>query len=502
MIKYIISFCLLVIVSWACEGPEPDPQPEEKQGKDQMVLTNNVITSFYSGNGAQWGGYDILNAWTDSPTLSDADWDKLFNRVRFMSPDLVRIMISPGWNYIVDGQFAPEKSNDVLIKILDFCEAEGVSVLFGEWSHSGGTSIDESWIENSVHFLKWLLETKGYSCIKYMTLVNEPNGDWSSMDGNFELWQSLVTQYHEKVVQEGLGDQINITGPDIAIWDTNTLWWLNNTVSNLEIQMGAYDIHTYPTAEEVRNGDYQNMIGAYSNEVPDGMEMMMGEVGFKYKASSELGKENARRINEDPYASDDSNMFIYDSSYGIDIADAVIQNMLAGYSGLVVWSMDDAMYNINGGNSTELKRWGFWNILGEEKFEDAGDEAIRPWFYPMSLLSKYIPRGSEVLEIHMPDKKGLRAVAVMNGAQYTIAIVNSNFVEYEVQLTAESGLDLSGVNGYKYIAEEGAQFDGPVNEDGFAVPYESDKSFTLDSEGGRNITVPGRSFYLFTNMTN
>lgn len=498
-IKHITFISLLLLVCWSCDGENSTPEPNDST--DKLLITSNVVTSFYSGNGAQWGGYDILNTWTGSPTLSEADWEKLFERVRFMSPDLVRIMVSPGWNYMVDGQFSPEKSNDVLVKILDFCESEGISVVFGEWGHQGGNSIDEGWLDNSVHFLKWLLETKGYSCIKYMTLVNEPNGDWSSMDGNYDLWQSLVSQYHSRLVHEGMSDKIKIIGPDIAIWDTNTLWWLNNTVTNLGNQVRAYDIHTYPTEEQVRDGDYQNMIAAYSNAIPDGMEMIMGEVGFKYKASSELGAENKQRINDDPYASDDSNMFIYHSFYGIDIADAVIQNMLAGYSGVVVWNMDDAMYNIDGGSSTRLKRWGFWNILGEEKFEDPGDEAIRPWFYPMSLLSKYVPRGSEVLEIELPDKKGLRAVAVRKGDKYTIAIVNSHFVEYEVQLAAASDLELSDINGYKFIAKEGDQFDGPVNSDGFAVPYESNISFSLEMNGGHGLTIAPRSFYLFTNMT-
>ena len=73
----------------------------------------------------------------------------------------------------------------------------------------------------------------------------------------------------------------------------------------------------------------------------------MGELGFKYDPASDLGKENAKRILADKYASDDSNMFIYDCILRrIDMADAVIQNMRAGYAGVILWDLDDAMYNL------------------------------------------------------------------------------------------------------------------------------------------------------------
>ena len=85
-------------------------------------------------------------------------------------------------------------------------------------------------------------------------------------------------------------------------------------------------------------------------------------------------------------------MMIYKAFYGVDMADAIIQSMKAGFSGALVWSMDDAMYNSpdNGDYQTDkLKRWGFWNILGEEHVGDASDEDIRPFFYPVSVITSY-----------------------------------------------------------------------------------------------------------------
>jgi len=477
-----------------------DKGGDEGEAKDNIVIKSEVITSSYLGNGVQWGGYDVLESWTRSATLSETDWDKLFQRVRFMRPPVVRIMTADGWNYLIDGVYDPTRSNDILIKILDFCEEEGITVIFGEWGHKGGSSIDQSWLENSASFLEWLLETKNYTCIKYYNMVNEPNGSWSSIDGNFDLWVNLVNQFYSKLVEKGIETRVKITGPDIAIWGTGLTYWITDTHYDLGAKIGAYDIHTYPTETDVRNGTYFEMIKAYKEEAPASSAMIMSEFGFKYSASSALGIENEARESNDPYASDDSNMMTYDAFYGIDVADAIMQIMLAGYSGSIMWDLDDAMYNIDGSSSALLKRWGFWNILGSEKFGDVSDENIRPWFYTVSLMARYFPAGTKIFGMTIPNKKGLRAIAGEKDGKYTIAIVNSNYVDYSINLSMENGIYLSSMNIYKYISEDGSDFTGTVDAYGFAIPYETGS--TIDFTGGKKISLDmaAQSFLLYTNM--
>lgn len=465
-----------------------------------IVITGDVITQSYVGNGVQWGGYDILNYWTGSPTLSEDDWNTLYQRVRFMRPPLIRVMVADGWNYLVNNEYNPSKSNDILIKILDFCEQEGISVIIGEWGHNGGSTIDQEWLEQSSNFLEWLLNTKGYTCIKYFNMVNEPNGSWSTISGNYTLWKSLVEQFHAKLVEKGIASRIKILGPDIAIWSTSSVSWINYTNADLGSIVGAYDIHTYPTESEVRNGSYQTMVKAYQVAVPASKEMIMSEFGFKYATASTLGITNALRKANDPYASDDSNMMIYDAFYGVDVADAMIQCMLAGYTGIIIWSLDDAMYNADASASTKLKRWGFWNILGAEKFENASDENIRPWFYPVSLMCRYFPAGTSIYNITLPDKKGLRAIAGVKDGEYTIAIVNSNTVSYTVDLTAVNGLVLNSMKAYSYKAGNNAEFTANLDANGFATPFEVGVTLDLSEDSAYTLSVPAQSFLLFTNM--
>lgn len=497
MQTYLIMI-LATLLFISCKK-EKEPLTPPADLKNDLTIKSAVITQSFAGNGVQWGGYDVLQAWTGNPTLSEADWNTLYERVRFMRPPLVRIMVDQGWNYLVNGKYDPSKSDAVLIKILDFCEAEGISVMFGEWGHQGGTTIDQTWLENSAKFIDYLLTTKNYTCIKYFNMVNEPNGDWSSINGNYSLWKSLVEQFHAKLVAKGIDSQIKIIGPDIAIWDANLTSWVINTNFDLGDKVGAYDIHTYPTETEVRDGSYKNMVKAYKNVAPASKEMLMGELGFKYSSTSTLGIENARRIANDPFASDDSQMFIYDAFYGIDMADALIQNMLAGYAGSMLWDLDDAMYSISG-SSTKLKRWGFWNILGAEKFENPADENIRPWFYTMSLICRYFPKGTKIFDVALPDKKGLRAIAGEKDGKYTIAIVNSNYAAYDINLKMENGATLSAVNAYKYISGTGAAYTGKTDAKGFALPEETNSTIDFSAGKSKPINVPGQTFLLFTNM--
>jgi len=494
----MLSLAITLLCCLSCSNCEESPDISDST-KD-LVIKSEIVTPSYVGNGVQWGGYDILETWTGNPTLTESDWNKLFERVRFMRPPLVRIMIADGWNYLIGSQYNPSKSEAVLLKILDFCQQEGITVLLGEWGHVGGKEINQQWLENSVSFLQWLIVTKGYSCIRYFNLVNEPNGNWSTINGNYALWTNLMGQFHAKLTEKKLDTKVKLVGPDVAVWSTDLTSWIKNTKSDLGTIIGAYDIHTYPTETVVRDGSYQEMIEAYKAAAPVSAEMLMTELGFKYGKFTELGIQNALRISADEYASDDSNMFVYDAFYGIDIADAIIQNMLAGYAGIILWNLDDAMYNKDASGSTKLKRWGFWNILGSEKFKNPADENIRPWFYPASLLCRYFPQGTGIHSMELPERVGLRAVAGEYGGKFTIAIVNSNTASSTVNLRMDEGVELSNLKIYHYKSGKGATFTGALDSKGYAKPDTTGVTLDLRNNAFKQIQMPAQSFCLITNM--
>ncbi len=512
-ISVLFAVALLFILAGSCEQEAKD---NTTPSTSEIVIQNNqVVVSSLIGHGAQWGGYDLLPEWTGQKFFSQEDWNKLTRRIDFLKPRFVRIMIDAGWNYAGEGYYDEQYKPERLLPILEYCQKNDITVLFGEWGHkylnNTITDIKHEWVGWAAEYLNWLINDHGFTCIEYYNMVNEPNGNWSTTDGNYRLWRDLMQEFSDSLSKKNLADDIVLTGPDIAVWDNGYLNWMDRTQQDLGEQVGLYDIHTYPGQEFVRSGEFRNLLDAYQEAVPSGKQIVVSEIGFKYnEADGDLKEKNEQREDADPYASDDSNMMVYDSFYGVDMADAIIQAMLEGYAGAIVWNMDDAMYNspdYEAGDSyaaRKLKRWGFWNILGDEVFADAPrgaiDEQKRPWFYTMSLLCRYFPDGMEVYDVELPDKKGLRAVAGKYNDLYTLAIVNSNYSGYDnVVLRFEEGLELEGLKKYYFESQTGSRFKGNRDDQGFAMPEKTDLSLDLDE--GERINIPGQSLTVYTSIS-
>ena len=163
--------------------------------------------------------------------------------------------------------------------------------------------------------------------------------------------------------------------------------------------------------------------------------------------------------------------------------------------------MDDAMHT-NGklGPGTEIKdyiwkEWGFWDSLGEEKGSPERTN-MRPWFYTWSLLSKYVPRGSQIMKTGESFVPGLRSAAskiTVNGkTEYTFIIVNETTGKREIKLVFSNvkGVDL---NQYNYFEN-----DMPVDSKGFAVVKKIVKSANLHK--GILVEMPSKGVIILTSL--
>lgn len=401
---------------------------------------NSLMPNKYLGNGVQWDPYQ-LDYGAVTLEIDDQDWKKLYDRLDFMRPQVIRVMINTT-SSLNNGKLDPQKNLSNLKPILDYCQSRKVSVTFGDWGggmvDSSANLINKENLEFAAEYLDFLVNEQGYSCIKYYNLINEPNGFWSAADGNYELWRDAAVYFQQSLERLKLVNKVQIMAPDIAIWTADKTDWVSRSAKDLKGAIGLFDIHTYPSKITVNSGEYEKIIKEYRKAAPANVPMIMGEIGFKFVEDEDsiYQKENLRRAASKPYASvEDSQMYVYDHSYGIDMADALFQTINAGYSGCVVWMLDDAMHSKE--SPEKLKVWGFWNILGEEYFGES-EESVRPWFYAWSLLTKYMPSGSRVLKMGNTGDKEIKAVALRYGNAYTIALLNIADEDKDVQLSTKT----------------------------------------------------------------
>ncbi len=467
----------------------------------QVSVTSEVVSTGYIGNGVEWDPYDEAEAW--GTTVSEADWQKLFKRLDFMRMGYVRCMINSPFRYYdpTTGKYDKTRNIESLSRVLRYCTDNNITVMYGEYNPpTWDMKADQAWVDMSIDYLNYLVNELGFSCIKYFVIFNEPDGDWASTNGDYELWQSMLLRFHNKMKEyPGLSENVKLAAPDVVVDYQNpsskydAVGWIKQTAEKVDTLVGLYDLHAYPGQHEVRSGLYAEILARHKEFVPVGKKIVLGEAGYKYwrKADSLLMQEYNRRVKEHPFTKGtDSNMLVYDYFYGLDMALLCMEVMNAGYAGIAAWMLDDAMHSSGDSGKTEdIKLWGMWNILGKEVFNDASQEEIRPWYYTWALMCRYFPKGTSILKSMYNQAHGICMTAGEYEGTHTVAVVNFGDTDKELNIS----LPFDFQHASKYLYEEDNM---KINEHGHPLPCESE----LSIGGQYHTTLKARSFMLLTNM--
>ena len=460
----------------------------------KVIVSPESVSTAYIGNGVEWDPYDEAGSW--GAPLSENDWQKLFERLDYMQPAYVRCMINSPYRYYdpVSGKYDKTRNIQSIARLLQYCTDRNITVVYGEYNPPTWAMKDSpAWVDMSVDYLNYLVNDWGFNCIQYFVIFNEPDGNWASTNGDYELWKSMLLRFHNKMKQyPGLTEKVQFAAPDVVMEYKNAhseydaQGWLRQTAQELDSLVGVYDVHAYPGQAEVRKGDYAGILSGYKQIVPENKKIIVGEAGFKYwrTADSLLMKEYRRRTEGHPFTKgSDANLFVYDAFYGLDMALLCIEAMNAGFSGIAAWMLDDAMHsNGDSGKPEDIKLWGMWNILGEEVFNDATQEEIRPWYYAWSLLCRYFPAGSTILKTTFDRTQGVYIAAGEHKGEYTLAAVNVGNAGKSLNITLPS--DWGNVAMYVYSEEH-------------PVPAQSE----VIVKKTHRMTVPAQSFVLLTNRS-
>ena len=613
------------------------PEPDATIGID----TDEVLTENFFGFGIQWDPSDIHD-------YTESQWENFVRRAEYLSPNMMRVMLHDvdsyayGFRAYVAGTDDPKYAEfgrvplynfeSVLMKrfynILDVAEDNNIGIIIGEWNgpnDRGLLSLDsygstltwdsKMWHVMIVDMLEHLTKPvsqggKGYTCVKYFNMINEPNFKGNTNATWSARWMRGIKSLRDVMnTSTDAVKAIGLCGPDVYDgWDHYLNITLDRTVD--ASSRAAYDyldfheLHWYINPSTINNGSAETTLRTRKNQVyaadPNAEQKTFG--------MAEIGMLDGKTNN-------DQNLGIRAYEYGIHMFDLAIQMMRAGLSTGLAWSFEDSMHlqwndvinNFNqyygptasradpngsykasaedGRNYTvhtrtgnpnidnNIKIWGFWNELATEMVAQnnlnqsnwrnmltiggsnegtanninpnngtatthsqvqsgtlnnvrATDQNLRPWYYAWSMICRYLPNGSKILDTAVTNNTAtpnatanVRATSAVinregNKKDISIAIANrytGTSGDRTVRLSVPNAAETTDLNviiykgtnssGPTFYTNQGTltsnQIAGPNGDFYIAIDHVIPNA---DLREGVDVTIPANSSMIVTTM--
>ena len=391
-----------------------DEIPLENEKYDYPVRFINPRGSAYGGN---------------PPVNDESAWEQISYHAKWLGLNFIRVELS-------QHMYEPEKNifdwnNDemlALFKILNWCETNGADVFLQQlWRHvewnaypgvhpllSAPYSLED--FANGIYvLLDYLINKKGYSCIKYFCITNEPPGGTWGYWWSYGSYSGSIASALKKVRETLDKKKINIplSGPD---W--TSLPPFDESKIDFDLYLGAYDIHSYEgidTEGEKFLSDWVKW--AYDHNKPFFLTEF-GNMNLGWGSNDPGPKSFAASLSN---ASD----MITCLNLGVDAFNRwsfTNRGDLDGQWQLIrTWDMEKKCY---------LK-----NILPEN-----------PAYFGYGIISRFIGKYSKTLKINFENNStGIKAAAIMNKNDHiTIFIINSDeenrIINLKVKGTDEKGI--------------------------------------------------------------
>ena len=254
---------LFIILSATIRNTHPD-----QEVCTITVQADEILHQMKGGIGASWHaieepcqGYNAGSAWGANPRLEDKEaWESLYAYADWLGLNFCRIELEHRMYQPMKDQFTFDSYEmQVLYNILDWCEKNKVDVFLQQMWNNVPWLLPEGVRANSTNRLRvapgdmqafadglatmveYLVEKKGYSCIKYICINNEPGHSWSWWQYPDMSPMSITPGL--KAVREALDERqidIPLSGPD---WTDMPVFKAEDI--NFDDYIGAYDIHSY-----------------------------------------------------------------------------------------------------------------------------------------------------------------------------------------------------------------------------------------------------------------
>ncbi len=438
----------------------------------------------------------------------EEDWAIVESRVAKMGIDRFRIMLLPSWieplndnddvNTVDWNNLTPDSYEMYsLYKVLDLAQTNGIDVNLTLWGVENGVSLVDDQMTATVrnaggHFLAkgntsthWIMGAvdpdefaenfsiyvqhlfkKGYTCIKEVTPVNEPDGDYKIDNRvDFENYKNMCFAVDARFQKDGIRDKVKFILSDNTDGRST---WLEKTMEELDEIADGYSSHTYRFGYESTNATISDWELNNINYVrATGKPHVIGEFG----SNETQGATRQRDVDS------------YDR--GVLLVRQMCNFYNVGAAGASYWVLCDEYYNLRNAYD-ELMMLGLWKNTKETYLVDKAyydsvteDYEVRPQYYAYSLFSKYVPKGAEVYPISLGSDYAVGTAFKGSDGKWVYVFANGDDRDTDTLRLSLANGDAYGIFD-RYVYREDAlpqgdaliQSDGTVEVEGQVLSFE------------------------------
>jgi hypothetical protein len=376
--------------------------------------------------GDSWSG----SGWGGNPNPGDdRHWQELFKHAEWLGLDWCRVELEQRIYEPRRGVFEWDNPEmQVLYRILDWADRRGVDVflqqMWGDvaWNAYPGNAEDAvkrlrsapysipDWAQGIGDLVQHLVRVKGYKCIRWVSVANEPGHDdfswWQDSNMKSAPFTPGLKAVREEFDRRGLA--LPISGPD---W--TDLPDLKPAEVDFDAYIGAYDLHSY-------NAVMDSMDGSYNlTEAEQRMARWANWAHARNKPFflSEFGTMAFGWGNED------TGPACYQS--GLKNASLVVRGINAGVDGFNRWSFAN-----RGDLDGQWQLVRTWDI-DHNKLIDAFTPQPNA-YYQFAMLTRFLPKHSGVLatRVEAPftarDRKLVATALRTPKGNLTVVVVNES----------------------------------------------------------------------------
>ena len=283
--------------------------------------------------------------------------------------------------------------------------------------------------------VRQLRDNHRLTCVRHLTITNEPDLYWEQRIGPFETFTSAHRLLAEALENEGLADRVTIVGADVTVQEE----FFDKSVAETDAYCAAWSRHKYLKESQAvlfRNVVDAAVMSAKQNDSDGQVEpVLFAEFGFHW-----------------PETSDRNHTGIRTYEYGLLTAMAACDMLDGGVAGGCIWCLCRQMYP-----GFNFMDYGLWEYADEQW-------RVRPVALAYSLFTRFVRPGDDAVKLALdPEHVYVRGAAVArNGVPVALFLVNLS--EMSISVTVEGVPANSEWDRFEY------QPDGVVKPDGVLLP--------------------------------